>query len=458
MSIAKFSDFPFYMLNDYFTKLKAFYENIDHSVEDKIENLYNDIIFQEPWLDYHSGEGFLSFSAEYNDTESKTVNIRLKGPKVNIVANGSEYTTFYAKIENYGYKAVKLKPILDDDFINTNWFNFDRYSKKEYTFGIWDYEEIEQYLNKLKIEYSNVTPTIRPIGLSSDKVIEKTLREKYLVVERITSNDNELIENFNNFTGSIIDPIDITKSKEDKSFAFKIWMKKELSEDISLEPENELYLRIDSLFYDWYRKNLKNYGNELTNNGIKVLTEKEIEDAEFSPWNHENFINENILFAFVGCCWPMWNRRNSWKIFHKSMKDFMINSIPDNDISPAFRVFTWELFDRVYQEVYNQQKNIYTLLDPEEINEKFLGYLALFYNFDLDVFNDVSLTNRRYFIRNLPYLLKKKGSWTSLKMIWENLLRQTNRLTFYERWHTKYKKKSISNFMFNDIEETNENI
>jgi len=41
------------------------------------------------------------------------------------------------------------------------------------------------------------------------------------------------------------------------------------------------------------------------------------------------------------------------------------------------------------------QKNVYTLLDPEETYTKFLGFLSLFYGIDLDNLSTIPEKNQR---------------------------------------------------------------
>lgn len=438
MSSAKFSDFPHYMLNDYFKIVKSYY-NLDklNEIKDTVINTDSYLSFDNPYLDFSSKDDFLSFGEDIELKKTKISNVRLRGPKNYITANGSEYTSFYAKIENYGYKEVKLKPAFNKEFDEENWFNFDRSIVDEKTTGIYSLEEAKEFLyGEARYE-------------TEKKPVEKE-ENYYLVIDDLYSNDKELIDYKNANIGKISEElIKIDESKEDKSFAFKVYRKKEESEDISLQPEHEIYLRQDSLFFDWYRKNLKKYGTE---NIVLDDKNKEISTFKYFKWNHKDFINENLLFSYVGTIHPTWNTTSEWRIYHKTLKDFMINSVPVNDITPQFKTFVWELYDRVNQEIYCKQKNLYTLLDYEEIDEEFLGYLSLFYNFDLDIFYNVPDMQKRWFIENLPILLKKKGTWVSMKLIWENLLRKRNKLSFYERWHNREIKNIESAFDFRQVE------
>lgn len=443
MSIKSFSDFPHYIINDYFSELSKYY-NVENNSKDNIITLFENMVtFEEPWLDFHMTDDFLDFGGnEYNTTESITPKIRLRGPKTNIVTGGSEYTKFYAKIDNYGYKPIGLKPT--EDFIDVNYFNYDKQEYNESVDGIYTLEEVENDLQ-------NGKERIKPVKLA--ETINKE-NDKYVIVERVSTNDDELYKEFTDNLGNVIlEQIDITKSKPKKSHAFKIWKQKKLNEDIKLEPENELYLRKDSYIFKWFKKELKYLGNEKTDNGLKVLSENEKRNSKYFVWNHENFLNDNTLFNYVGCTWPIWPEKEKWKIYHRTVKDFMIEAIPPNDMDDKLNIFIWEIFDRLYQEIYNMQKNIYTLLDPEDTYIKFLGYLSLFYGINLDKFWMIPEERQRWYIKNLPYFLKKKGTWNSLWVSWYCIIDSTNKIEFFERWHDKKKLKVKNVFNLSKIEE-----
>lgn len=450
MSIKKFSDIPYYMIYDYFSELKSYYGVPDTS-KDEIVRLYEAVTFEEPWIDFHFQEDFLDFGAFYNKRESDTTKIRLRGPRLNIITQGGEYTQFHAKIENYGYKPVWLRPITTENWVDENWLRFDKQGFEYLARGIFTKQETQEVIDsygKAKALIVNQIPeNIKPVG-------ENIEYKDYCVIDHISTNDNELTNIFEENRGNILDnEIDITKSKPGKSHALKVWKKKRTEEEMPVEAEHEIYLRKDSFFFQWFQKNLKYLGDKLTDNGLKVLTEEEKEKSVHFPWNHEYYLNDNMLFNFIGCIWPMWAEDQKWKIFHRSLKDFMIEAIPYNDMGYNLKSFTWENFDRIYQEIYNMQKNIYTLLDPDEIYDRYLGFLALFYDVDLDKFQVIPSQNKRWYIKNLPYFLKKKGSWASLWISWQCIIDKDNDINFYERWHLRKKIQtgSVINLKQNEV-------
>jgi len=76
------------------------------------------------------------------------------------------------------------------------------------------------------------------------------------------------------------------------------------------------------------------------------------------------------------------------------------------------------------------------MIDPYEVDEKYLGYLAKFYNINID--NNFSNLNQREFIREMVNYLKRKGSYGSLYSIWKVLTNGTkNNLLIYENWIDK---------------------
>lgn len=449
MSVKTFSDFPYYMLHDYFSELMKHYNIVDDEQDDVIQ-IYNDITFEEPWLDFHSNEDYLDFGSYYNKKESSVTKIRLRGPRTNIVTGGGEYTDVYAKIENYGYKPIGIRPTLTEDWINENWFNFDKNEYNPYKSGLFTLDEI---LEILKENIKEVKKTTLSTNINKKKYVGELISNDYCAIEHISSNDEELKTIFDENRGSILNnKIDIFKSKPGKSFSLKKWKRKLVSEDIKIEAENEIYLRKDSFFYKWFEKNLKTLGDSKTDNGLRLLSNNEKQNSEYFTWNHEHYINDNKLFNFIGCIWQSWPHEDKWKIFHRSLKDFMIDAIPTNNMGINLKTFIWEHFDRIYQEVYNMEKNIYSLLDPEETYIKFLGYLSLFYGINIDSLSAISEKNQRWYVKNLPHFLKKKGTWSSILISWQCIIDKDNEVKLYERWHLKNKITNETSIDINELE------
>jgi hypothetical protein len=70
-------------------------------------------------------------------------------------------------------------------------------------------------------------------------------------------------------------------------------------------------------------------------------------------------------------------------------------------------------FDIVYNEIYGKLKDLYSLRDPYEIQEEYLNYFSSNYNINIDDIN-IDTTNKREFIKSLPIIIKKKGTYSFL--------------------------------------------
>lgn len=398
MSVKEFSDIPYYMLTDYFNNMLSISST---SVSADQYVVYNDITFENVNIDWDSSfQGFFDFFGLYDRIESKSYNSRLIGPKTTIISKGSRWTKLYAKIENYGYKQIKVKPFDTEPWLDENWLKFDKEEYNDFLPGIWN-------LNKV--------PKQTHLNENPDYIIEDLSKDKYSVVKREYST--------------------LSTETSGSSSWFKVWKKNILNEEVFLESGVDVFIRKDSYFHDWFKKNLK------------YASEKDLEQ-----WDHKNFLNDEVLFLYVGTIWRIMFDETKWQILFRNIKDFMIEAIPTNDMDVNLKTFTWELFDRSYQETYNMEKNIKTLLDPEEIDFNFLGYLSKFYNVDLDQYV-IDNDKQRNYIKNLPTLLKKKGTYNALFVLWKTLLGNKNSLNVYELWHKKSHKEKITSFNFKNVEE-----
>lgn len=429
MALKKFSDVPYYLLKDYFDILSEI--NVDLPDSD-IVSLYRDVIFeQDIFLDWDKGQsGFLDFEGLYDRVESKQSKSRLIGPKTTMITNGGSWTTLYAKIDDFGYKKIKLKPITDESWIDSddpNWMKFDKADFDEYTPGVFDEDDIS------KESHLEEDPDITFEDIENSNT--------YAVVKRITNGSTELPD-------SSLASLPISASG--KTFGFKTYKVNKLNEDITLSPEDEIYIRADSHFHTWFGEELKYLGDEIDNpNNTRVAAG----DARFNEWNHKDFFNDNKLYSYLGPVWKIMNDDNRWQMKYRGMKDFAIEAIPENDMNANLKEMTWELFDRSHQAVYNSQKNVSSLIDFEEIQDEFLGYLAKYYGSDLDKYLLDTATQREY-VKQLVYFLKKKGTYKSLYVMWKTLIRNNkNKITVYERWHDKYKREHIQELDLYNLEE-----
>jgi len=182
----------------------------------------------------------------------------------------------------------------------------------------------------------------------------------------------------------------------------------------------ETYWRKDSLFHDWLRRYAHQY--YLDKWGIDI--------------DVRNYINYDKIFLLFHRIFKSHDERTCRIIFY-GMKNFVMDAIPEHQRTPRFKEFMDIFFDELYQENHNQIKDIWHLLDAMMTAFEYLGYLSKFYDmFDVDQF-DIKELQLREFVRDMIWILKRKGTYTDFFILWRILTDTTNRLNIYERWHTK---------------------
>ena len=169
---------------------------------------------------------------------------------------------------------------------------------------------------------------------------------------------------------------------------------------------SEVYFRKDSYFHDWLKNNVTLYGD---------------------------YINTNIEWLYFGKIYLV--SSGHYRVVYDGMKNFALNALPQDNRTDTITDFFDIAFDQVYNQIYNAQKNLSSLLDPFEIHTDFLYYLAKMYDMEIpDILDEQS---QREFVSNISNLLKRKGTYSSLFIIWQIFLRNTlNKLNVYERWHS----------------------
>jgi hypothetical protein len=182
----------------------------------------------------------------------------------------------------------------------------------------------------------------------------------------------------------------------------------------------ETYWRKDSLFHAWLRKYAQQY--YLDKLGVKL--------------DIRNYVNYDKIFLLFHRIFKSHDERTCRIIFY-GMKNFVMDAIPEHQRTPKFKEFMDIFFDELYQEHHNQVKDIWHLLDAMMTSFEYLGYLSKFYDmFDVDQF-DIKELQLREFVRDMIWILKRKGTYTDYFVLWRILTDTTNRLNIYERWHTK---------------------
>ncbi len=178
----------------------------------------------------------------------------------------------------------------------------------------------------------------------------------------------------------------------------------------------EVYFRKDSLYHTWVKEDAHDYYQQEWN-------------ADMTIRNHMNY---DSVFSYFGKIFKSHDSEHC-RVFFNGMKDFVVSAIPEHQRTPNFKNFLEIFFDMHYQENYNLLKNIFTLFDPMEIDYKYLDYLSKYYSM-LDVPVNLN-TNSREFVSSLPWLLKRKGTYTEFHIIWKIISNTSNYLNIYEKWH-----------------------
>lgn len=185
-------------------------------------------------------------------------------------------------------------------------------------------------------------------------------------------------------------------------------------DDQDFESGSEVYFKIGDAFYNWLIKNETLY---------------------------KKYINTNFPFLYFGNIYR--NNDNGYIINFYGIKDYVMDALPEHNRTPNLSEFFKLYFDMIYQKIYNSAKNIKTLLDPSEVDINYIGYIADMYNVSIrDSLNEIE---KREFVKNIIYLLKRIGTYSSIYIIWKLISRDPyNNINIYERWHEE--KPNSTNF------------
>jgi hypothetical protein len=170
---------------------------------------------------------------------------------------------------------------------------------------------------------------------------------------------------------------------------------------------SEVYFKKGSYVYEWLLKNSTLY---------------------------KDYFNTNKMWMYFGKIYPISDEEDGYYIMFDGMKNFAMNALPYHQRTENLTEFMNIYFDKIYSQVYNMMKNVYSLMDAREISTDWIEYILN--DFDLSVDRYLSGISLREWVQNIVYLLKRKGTYTSLYIIWKTLLKNTtNNLNIYDRWH-----------------------
>ena len=191
------------------------------------------------------------------------------------------------------------------------------------------------------------------------------------------------------------------------------------------ENDREAYFRKDSLYHDF----LKIYAADMVKEQMGV-------DIDV-----RNYVNSDKLFSFFHRIYKSHDDQEA-RIIFDGMKDYVMRAVPSHQRTTRFTELCEIFFDQLYQEVFDLLKNVWSLIDPMEVDEGYLGYLSQYYDmFDVEV-ESATLLQIREFIRDMIWMIKRKGTYTEFYILWRILTGTKNILSVYERWH----QRDVENF------------
>lgn len=183
--------------------------------------------------------------------------------------------------------------------------------------------------------------------------------------------------------------------------------------------DDEVYFRSDSFLINW----IKNTKTE-----------------------YKDYVNTEKTFDYFGRIYKWGNTANQYQIYFYGMKDYAYELLPPHQQTTKIKELFYLWFDKIYSKLYFKNLDLMRLLDPKIGNEDYIGNLANFYNFNIDVFTSWSITQKREFVDSLIYLLKRVGTYSAYYTIFRLIIGFTSDfLNIYERWHLSNLGDYISN-------------
>lgn len=179
-----------------------------------------------------------------------------------------------------------------------------------------------------------------------------------------------------------------------------------------------------------------------------------------SNFGYSEYINVLKPYLYLGKLYPKDSSNNIISIETYFMKDYVVDALPEHQRTDNVREFLGVAFDQLYTQQYYKFRDILRQSDPDEMKNEYLQYL-------LETFGTTSIIPvgentwdlDRFFIRNLPALLKRKGAYSAIYGIFRFLTNTTNRLNIYEQWHEKISEGAPYDYeSIQDYCESNNNV
>lgn len=331
-----------------------------------------------------------------------------------IVVDGGPYIDVYAKLDEYGFVPVRLQPVYETP-ADKKYFRFDSVLVTTLNY------------DGTVVEYDSDGGSCSTTGIcSSPEHGDQTACELNGGVWYADAASNKLTCELNggvwteSGNESVFDSRFVSIQSYDHTYDNSPikWQDLELSDILS--NGNEIYFRKDSSFHDW----LKNFASEI------YETQYEIDFVV------RNYVNTDQRFLYFGEIFP--TDGGKYHIVFNGLKDWVQAALPENNRTPNLVEFLDAYFDQVYVEGYQLLKNIWSLRDGRECDQKFVGYIPTFHGMPKeDEIPDWYLESYREYAAELVWLMKRKGTYASMRIIFEVLGRNSNNIfNVIERWHT----------------------
>ena len=148
----------------------------------------------------------------------------------------------------------------------------------------------------------------------------------------------------------------------------------------------------------------------------------------------DNFVNPNKTYIYFGEIFVENIVGNVVSIPYHGMKDYVMDLLPQHSRNDQLTKFMEVYFDQLHQQIYHRIGDLWSFNDPDECNIEFLHYL--YRVFGVATTGLLSELKQRQYLAGLPFLLKRKGAYSSIYNIWISVVdKTTNYLNVYERWH-----------------------
>jgi hypothetical protein len=165
---------------------------------------------------------------------------------------------------------------------------------------------------------------------------------------------------------------------------------------------------------------------------------------------YHDYCNQEKTFLFFGKIWP--SSGNKYAIEFEGLKDFTLHGLPEHNQTVNMTEWLKVYWDQVHHELYSMTKHFWSMLDAREIDLRWLAYIAQIYGIEISesILNEIAL---REWVENLPYFLKRIGTYNALYIVWKVFMQNTeNKLNVYERWG-EWCTQTLDN-LFGDVKDT----